>query len=127
MSRLKVTVAIVGAVVCAVEIVDHIRYERACCRIITVSSELGGHAYSIGGWPLGREFVIRFDHPLTDDALRRFAATDPKFRRISLTAYFTCEVSEARLAAMREVVVPHRISIYVHAVGERKRESEPSE
>lgn len=98
-------------IACAVAIVDKMRFDRAYRTIVLVSSEVGGHPYSIGGWTTGQECVIRFDHPLTDDALRRLVAADPQWRRISLKLFFTFEVSDHRLAAMRKMVFPHRITV----------------
>ena len=109
----RIAVVVVVAIVCAIAIVDNVQFERACRRICTVAIELGGHPYSIGGWPIGREFVIRFDHPLTDNDLRHLAAADPGSRRISLLLYYSGEVSDDRLAAMREVVASHDIRITV--------------
>ena len=99
------------SIACAIAITDYVRFERACDRVCTVSSELGGHAYSIGGWPLGREYVIRFDCPLTDDALRHFVDAVPHWRRIFVNLYLSCDVSEPRLAAMRRVIGDKPIEI----------------
>lgn len=109
----RIVIVVPVAIACVIAIVDYVCFERACRKVGAVSSELGGHPYSIGGWPIGREYQIRFDHPLTDDALRRLAAADPESRRICLTLLFACKLSDARVAAMRETVVPHPITIVV--------------
>jgi len=118
----RIVIVTAVAIVCVIAIVDYVCFDRACRKVGAISSELGGRPYSIGGWPIGREYQIRFDHPLTDDALRRLAAADPESRRICLTLLFACEVSDARLAAMRETVVPHSIKIVASA-----RENEKTE
>jgi len=98
-------------IICAIAIVDYIRFERACDGIILASREIGGHAYSIGGWPLGREFEIRFDHPITDDDLVHFEDAAPQWRRISIALDFACKVPDSRLADMRKMIMSRSIKI----------------
>jgi hypothetical protein len=90
---------------------DYVCFENTCERVTAVSNELGGCPLSIGGWPIGRECVIRFDHPLTDEALRRFVTVVPESRRISVSLYFSCKIPEARLTVMRNAMAPHHITI----------------
>jgi hypothetical protein len=109
----RIVIAVAVAIACVIATVDYVSFDRACREAVAASIELGGRPSSIGGWPMGREFVIRFDRPPTDDALRRLAAAGHGSRRISLTLYFACEVSDARLRAMRETVVLHPVKIVV--------------
>lgn len=84
--------------------VDYVRFANVHRRLVATASELGGHVGSIGGWPFGQEFRVRFDHPVTDDALRRLVDAVPKSPRFALMVGFTCEIPEPRLAAMRKLV-----------------------
>lgn len=112
------TAVIVGA------IIDKVRFDYGCRTTKAVSSELGGHPYSIGGWPLGMEYVMRFDHMLTDDELRHLATATPATRRIHLTLYFNTDVSDARLASMQRIVAPHGITITASSGGDDEKDTE---
>jgi hypothetical protein len=105
------TLAVVAVIVCIVAIADYLWFEKSCDGIVAISNELGGPAFSIGGWPIGREFQLRFDRPLSDEDVQRLAAADPESRRVHIILRFRCKVPEARLAAMREMVLPHHITI----------------
>lgn len=115
-SRRSMCVAVVVgtvAVAAVIAIADYVLFERACGRVIAVATELGGRPASIGGWPIGREFVVRFDGPLSDDAIRRLAASAGGSRRIYVMAYLAGNVSKARLAAMRAAAEPYAVRIVV--------------
>lgn len=68
---------------------------------------------SIGGWPLGQEFVIRLDHPLPEDALLRITESAHAWDRIFVCLYFRCEIAEEELAAMRSLVDPKSVRFIV--------------
>lgn len=122
MRQFVVGLAVAAAMVCAAAIFDKMRFERSCRVVKTVSNELGGHPYFIGDWPIGREYFIRFDAPLTDDALRHLAAVAPKMRRIYLILAFKCEIPDARLDDMRTMVASHGgIKIVVSPATEREK------
>lgn len=110
--RSIVNVAIfIVAIACTIGTVDYFRFERACRNMRELSSKLDGHPGSIGGWPIGREYAIRFDHPLSDDALRRLVTAASESRRIYISLHFSCVVSDTRLAAMRKMVAPYGIRL----------------
>ena len=108
----KVVLALI-IVFCTVVMVDFGYFESAREKIRTVSSELGGHAYSLGGWPTGCEYNIRFDHLLTEDELQRFVAAAPKSRRIGVQLVFSCDVPKDHLAIMKKITETHHIAILV--------------
>jgi hypothetical protein len=104
---------VVVVIVIIIAIVDYVRFENTCDNIESVINKLGGDAPSIGGWPFGREFQPRFDHPLSDDSIRRIAIADPESHRIHMIVRFSCEISDSRLEEMRKMVFPHHITIIV--------------
>ena len=104
-------VLVLVAIACAVAIGDYVYFERACDRVVTVTCELGGQPYSIGGWPVGRECVLRFDRLLTADDLSRLIAATRGSRRIYLNVVFSCNIPDDHLAAIRKNVASHHIAI----------------
>ncbi len=111
-----VIIAVLGVAIAAV-IVDKVRFESACETVREESNRFGGHAYSVGGWPIGREFVVRFDAPLTDARLRRLVAAYPQSHRIVINLALGDYTSDDRVVQMRKVVAPYNILIWKQKAG----------
>jgi hypothetical protein len=92
-------------------LVDYCWFAFTRDRLIGRASNLGGYPYSLGGWPFGQQHVVRFDEPVSDEALRQLFEALPTSRR-SLCVYFTCELSEERVKEIRGLA-PERCSIIV--------------
>jgi hypothetical protein len=97
--RLLSTAFLLG---CCLLVFDYWRFEGDARQIITVTSQLGGRAGSIGGWPWGREFALSFDAELSEQQLQLLDAAVADSSRIHVSAYFPA--SDVDLARLRRVV-----------------------
>jgi len=66
-------------------------------RAMAVVSELGGSAGSLLGWPLGKEYCISFERPLTEGELRRLTVLNDLVDRNYVAVYFDCDLSPQQL------------------------------
>ena len=112
---------VVILIVCMIAVADWMHFNYMCDRIRNVASELDGRLYSIGGWPIGCEYNMVFDHMLSEDDFRRFVAAVPEARRIHLQLSFHCKIPKDRLDTMQKMVASH------HRIGMMVYESQNSE
>ena len=105
--RVALRAAVVGAVLLAV--LDYLRFEAACQRVRETAGDLDARLGSIGGWPLGQEFVMPIVRDLTGDEVQQLAALR-RFRRIHLHLYMDCDIPEARLDELSRRLAPYTVS-----------------
>lgn len=108
---------IVGPVLVAlaiVAVVDYGMFRSRDRRARGVVAELGGRGGSIGGWPIGKEYVIAFTRPLDDDELRRLAALNELAgKRFYFGIHFrNSSISDERLAEFREMLSGCHVSCH---------------
>ena len=97
--RLLSTAFLIG---CCLLVFDYWRFESDVRQIITVTSQLGGRAGSIGGWPWGQEFALSFDTELSEQQLQLLDAAVPDSSRFYVSAFIP--VSEVDSARLRGVI-----------------------
>jgi hypothetical protein len=99
-------------VLLAVPCFDYVVFQSREESILAISTQLGGHPFSIGGWPFGEEHLIVFSRPLTNNELQQLATLDPihqSGRHAIRVSFKNCSLSEKRLAEVREIL--HNIVI----------------
>jgi hypothetical protein len=69
------------AIFLVIAALDYASYQVRHRRAISIVANLGGRAGSLMGWPLGKEIIISFARPLTDDELRQLSVLNSLPRR----------------------------------------------
>ena len=90
---------------------DYVRFERICGRVSALSSQFEGKVGSVGGWPIGREYVIRIEHPLSEADVSHLVEIVSGSSRFHVTVWFSCEVPASSLSSMRELTAGQPIRI----------------
>ena len=73
MKRFKLVVATALALATICLVLDYYRVNAKDARVVSAVKQLGGRFGSIPVWPLGTEYRISFDHPLTEPQLNQLA------------------------------------------------------
>jgi hypothetical protein len=71
---------------------------------MVVVSELDGRAGSLLGWPFGKEYIITFSRPLTDDELERLSVLNSLAGRDYVAVAFNCDLTPQELKTAQHVL-----------------------
>lgn len=86
----------------AYAVFDYYRYEQSREHALSEVKDLGGRAYSIGGWPIGTEQLLIFDRPLSVEELERLAIWNQLAKRDYVRVLLHRDLTEAQWEMFRK-------------------------
>lgn len=98
----SVAVAILAAVVILV-VVDYVRFDSMRTRLSRIVNEHGGRVYSVGGWPVGQEVLLRLDNVPNESEFGKLVNGIPKLQRFHVTIRLDFDVSNEALLKLQHL------------------------
>lgn len=89
---------------------DYVTYHSQYDAAMGVVSRLNGRSGSLLDWPFGRETIISFKRPLTDEELSELDVLNSLSGRHSIAVYFNCDLDNSQLHAASLAL--HKCRVY---------------
>jgi len=104
----RMILAVLAVLSCVVAF-DYISYHARNRRAMAVVADLEGRAGSLLGWPMGKEYIVTFSRPLTDEELKRLSVLNSLAGRDYVAVAFKCDLTPQQLATARQVLSECRV------------------
>lgn len=95
MKRFKIIAAATFAIATICLALDYYRVNAKDARVVSAVKQFGGRFGSIPVWPLGTEYRISFDHPLSETQLNQLAELNNLRGSVSIR-FVNCDLSASQ-------------------------------
>ena len=102
MSRIKKFLILVLLTAVAVISYDYWKFHSMRQSALELIVKCNGRAGSILGWPLGQDFVVSFNQPLTESQIEQLSQLNEYKYRSSFLIYLNYDIDDSELIQIRK-------------------------